>query len=48
MGIDYFSVTINAVFTGLGVAVGNEIWALLKARREKLKHFIKRETKTNG
>jgi hypothetical protein len=41
--MDYISVTINAVFTGLGVAFGNEIHAYFKERRAKIKEVYNRQ-----
>ena len=36
MAIDYTSVIINAIFTGLGVAIGGEIWSIIKLKKENI------------
>jgi hypothetical protein len=40
--MDYISITLNAVFTGLGVAIGNEVYAQFKEHRAKLKKIKER------
>lgn len=41
--MDYISITLNAVFTGLGVAFGNELHTFFKERRAKLKEVYARQ-----
>jgi len=38
--VAYWDLMINAFFTGLGVAIGNEVWTWFKERRKKLKFNI--------
>jgi hypothetical protein len=33
---DYIAIMINAVFTGLGVAIGQEVHGVLKKRRAEI------------
>ena len=34
--MDYISITLNAVFTGLGVAIGQEVHTYLKEKRASI------------
>ena len=35
MPIDYWSITLTAIFTGIGVAIGNEVYDLIRRHRQK-------------
>jgi len=42
--MDYLGIIINAVCTGLGVAIGNEVWTGIKEHRTKIKKKLLRPT----
>jgi hypothetical protein len=43
--VDYIAMIINAAFTGIGVALGNEIYTWFKERRGRIKEkLIKNES----